>query len=112
MKRYEMVKKHEDFNEIMNKGQKSKGRYLIIFSKSKEYPKPNFGIAISKKSGNAVLRNKLKRRLRNVIDNNRLLFKNNQNYIIMIKGESKFASFKELEQDLIYILRKDKNEKK
>ena len=69
MKRYEMVKKHEDFNEIINHGQKLGGKYIIIFSKSKEYPKPNFGIAIGKKCGNAVVRNKLKRRIRNIIDN-------------------------------------------
>ena len=77
----------------------------------KNYIKPNFGLAISKKVGNAVLRNKLKRRLRNIIDNNRLLFKNNKNYIIMIKKEATLASYKELENDLINLLRKDNNEK-
>ena len=73
MKRYEMVKKHEDFNEISNTGKKVKGKYIIIFSKPKDYPKPNFGIAIGKKCGNAVVRNKLKRRVRNIVDNNRLI---------------------------------------
>ena len=107
MKRYEMVKKHEEFNEIINSGKKVKGKYLIIFSKTKDYPKPNFGIAITKKCGNAVLRNKLKRRIRNIVDNNRLLFKNNKNYIIMIKGSAKVTTFQELEQDLINLLRKD-----
>ena len=48
MKRYEMVKKHEDFNEIINTGKKVKGKYLIIFSMAKDYQKPNFGIAIGK----------------------------------------------------------------
>ena len=45
MKRYEMVKKHEDFNEIINHGQKLGGKYIIIFSKPKDYPKHKFGIA-------------------------------------------------------------------
>ena len=111
MKKYEMVKKHEEFSEIINTGIKLKGKYLLIFYKNKTYTKPNFGLAISKKVGNAVLRNKLKRRLRNIIDNNRLLFKNNKNYIIMIKKEAALASYKELENDLINLLRKDNNEK-
>ena len=84
MKRYEMVKSHEEFNEIINKGNRLKGKYAYIFSKEKEFDKPNFGIAVGKKLGNAVVRNKFKRQFRNIVDKNRFLFKNNNNYIIMI----------------------------
>ena len=106
MKRYEMVKSHEEFNEIINKGTKIKGKYVFIFSKEKEYPKPNFGIAVGKKLGNAVVRNKFKRQFRNIVDNNRFLFKNNHTYIIMIKKEANHASFSDLENDLINTLKK------
>lgn len=106
MKRYEMVKSHEEFNEIINKGNKIKGKYVYIFSKEKEYPKPNYGIAVGKKLGNAVVRNKFKRQFRNIVDNNRFLFKNNHNYIIMIKKEANNASFSDLENDLINTLKK------
>ena len=30
MKRYEMVKKHEDFNTIINKGKKISNKYMLI----------------------------------------------------------------------------------
>ncbi len=106
MKRYEMVKSHESFNEIIKKGNKLKGKYVYIFSKEKNYPKPNYGIAVGKKLGNAVVRNKFKRQFRNIVDKNRFLFKNNNNYIIMIKREANNASFSELEQDLINTLKK------
>ena len=106
MKRYEMVKSHEEFNEIINKGTKRKGKYVFIFSKEKEYPKTNFGIAVGKKLGNAVVRNKFKRQFRNIVDNNRFLFKNNHNYIIMIKREANNASYSDLENDLINTLKK------
>ena len=106
MKRYEMVKSHEEFNEIINKGNKIKGKYVYIFSKEKEYLKPNYGIAVGKKLGNAVVRNKFKRQFRNIVDNNRFLFKNNHNYIIMIKKEANNASFSDLENDLINTLKK------
>ena len=106
MKRYEMVKSHEEFNEIINKGNRLKGKYAYIFSKEKEFDKPNFGIAVGKKLGNAVVRNKFKRQFRNIFDKNRFLFKNNNNYIIMIKREANNASFSELETDLINTLKK------
>ena len=106
-----MVKSHENFQEIINKGNKIKGKYSIVFYKEKEYPKPNFGLAVGKKLGNAVVRNKFKRQFRNIVDNNRFLFKNNHNYIIMIKREANNASFSDLEKDLINTLRKDIHEK-
>ena len=106
MKRYEMVKSHEEFNEIINKGNRLKGKYIYIFFKNKDFDKPNFGIAVGKKLGNAVVRNKFKRQFRNIVDKNRFLFKNNNNYIIMIKKEANNASFSELETDLINTLKK------
>ncbi len=106
MKRYEMVKSHADFNEIIKNGKKLKGKYVYIFSKEKDFAKPNFGIAVGKKLGNAVVRNKFKRQFRNIVDKNRFLFKNNNNYIIMVKREANNASFSELELDLIDALKK------
>ena len=106
MKRYEMIKSHEEFNEIINKGNKIIGKYVYIFFKEKDFSKPNYGIAVGKKLGNAVVRNKFKRQFRNIVDNNRFLFKNNHNYIIMIKKEANNASFSDLENDLINTLKK------
>ena len=88
MKRTEMVKKHEDFNKIINKGIKRKGKYFLLFSLEKEEEKPHFGLAVGKSLGNAVERNKFKRRVRNIVDKHKLLFKNNYNYIIIIKREA------------------------
>ena len=111
MKRYEMVKKHEDFSTIINKGKKLSNKYMTIFYLKKEYPKPNFGIAVGKKIGNAVIRNKMKRIFRNIIDNNRLLFKNFHNYIIIIRKEATIAPYNILEKEMNNLLRKDQHEK-
>ena len=40
MKRYEMVKKHEDFNTIINKGKKKSNKYMLIFFIEKDFEKP------------------------------------------------------------------------
>lgn len=107
MKRYEMVKSHEEFNTIINNGKKITGKYIIVFSLEKDFIKPNFGIAVGKKLGNAVVRNKYKRLLRNIIDSNRFLFKNYCNYIIMIKKEAINAHYKELNDELFGLLKED-----
>ena len=106
MKRYEMVKKHEDFNTIINKGKKISNKYMLIFYIEKSYEKPNFGIAVGKKIGNAVMRNKMKRIFRNLVDNNRLLFKNYHNYIIMIKKDAINVPYNELDEAMKSLLKK------
>lgn len=111
MKRYEMVKSHDDFNKIIHKGKKISNKYVIVFRMPKEEEKTNFGIAVGKKLGNAVTRNKLKRQFRAIIDNNRLLFKKYHNYIIMIKREATEESFQVLEKEFIRLLGKEQNEK-
>lgn len=100
MKRYEMVKSHEEFNKIINTGKKLKSKYMYIFYLKKDFEKPNFGIAVGKKLGNAVVRNKFKRQFRNIIDNNRFLFPKYHNYIIMIKRDALNVSYEELENEL------------
>ena len=74
----------------------------------KEEISTNYGIAISKKVGNAVIRNKLKRQTRAIMDNNRNLFQNNYNYIIMIRKSCVDVSFHNLNTALIKLLEKIK----
>lgn len=100
-----MIKSPEEFNEIINKGTKISNKYFIVFCVKKDFSKPNFGIAVGKKVGNAVVRNKFKRQIRNIVDNNRFLFKNNHNYIIMVKKECLCVPYETLKQELVNILK-------
>ena len=107
MKRYEMVKSHEDFNNIINNGTKINGRNLVVFQLKKDYIKPNYGIAVGKKLGNAVIRNKYKRMMRNIIDKNRFLFSNYYNYIIMIKKEAINTNYQDIESELVRLMKEE-----
>ena len=106
MKRYEMVKSKDDFNEIINKGTRKANKFLIIFSLKKNTYSPSFGIAVGKRLGNAVVRNKFKRQIRNIVDKNKFLFQNYYNYIIMIKKDCVNVSYDLLEKSLVNLLMK------
>lgn len=85
MKKKDRVKSNVEFNSIIQKGTKIKGKYFTIFYIDSDKNKPRFGIAAPKKIGNAVIRNKMKRQVRQIVDETKLLFKNNKNYIIIIR---------------------------
>ncbi len=71
----------------------------------REATQTRFGLAISKKVGNAVTRNKLKRQTRAIIDHNKKLFPTGFDYIIMIKRSCNNASYQDLNDNLVQIIK-------
>ena len=64
------LSKNEDFKSILG-GKKVSNKYLTIFFKKlsdKDNKKLNISIVTKKKIGNAVKRNKIKRRIRNIMN--------------------------------------------
>ena len=64
------LSKNEDFKSILG-GKKISNKYLTIFFKklsNKDYKKLNISFVTKKKIRNAVKRNKIKRRLRNIMN--------------------------------------------
>ncbi len=106
LKKYEIVKKNTDFNDIINTGRCIRNKYYSIYYKDSEDEFPKFGLAVSKKCGNAVDRNKIKRQLRNIIDDNKKLFSIKMNYIIMVRKEILNVSYLQMEEQLINLMKK------
>lgn len=100
MKKFEIVKEHYEFDNIINEGKSIGNKVFSIYFLKHDEEYPRFGIAVGKKIGNAVTRNKYKRIIRNIIDNNKLLFKKDYDYIIIIKRKCLDLSFKELNDNL------------
>lgn len=112
MKKYEIVKKNIDFNDIINTGAYFKNKYYYIYYKDSDLDFPKFGLAVSKNCGNAVERNKLKRQLRTIIDNHKSLFKVGRDYIVLTRKAIVEASYQKMEESLISLLQeRNKHEK-
>ena len=84
------LSKNEDFKSILG-GKKISNKYLTIFFKNlsnKDYKKLNISFVTKKKIGNAVNRNKIKRKLRNITNEavNKLPIKFNYSYLIIAKN--------------------------
>ena len=84
------LSKNDEFKEIL-KGKKSSNKYFTIFFKklsNKNNNKLNISFVTKKKIGNAVNRNKIKRKLRNITNEavNKLSLKFNYSYLIIAKN--------------------------
>tara|TARA_B100000579_G_scaffold412784_1_gene404813 strand:- start:475 stop:816 length:342 start_codon:yes stop_codon:yes gene_type:complete len=80
------LSKNEDFKSILN-GRKISNKYLTIFFKKlskKNKNKLNISFVTKKKIGNAVNRNKIKRRLRNIMNEAIKALKLNLNYSYLL----------------------------
>ena len=100
------IRKSRDFRLIQKRGSKLKTRdFLFIFLPSYRVPKAmnnlRFGLVVSKKVGNAVCRNLVKRRLREACRRNRHLINSSLNIVIIAFASALHRSQKEIDAQII-----------
>ena len=98
------LKKEKEFSKVYQKGQKKHTKYVIIIFLNNNLNEKRFGFVASKKTGNAVKRNRIKRLFREVVRLNYNKFKENYDYIPhKILSESNFPFFGKKMQVLSYM---------
>jgi len=85
----------------LRKGRAGRGRFVSV--KWLPAPEARVGIVVSKKVGKAVVRNKVKRRLREIL---RRLHLPKAHILLVASPEAREAGFAELFQDVVRALRK------
>ena len=106
MKKINVVKENKDFARIINNGKRYWNDAFSIYYDKNDYRKYRFGISVSKKLGNAVTRNKIKRQVRMIIDKYKNIYPNNQDYIIIIRRNYINLKFSEIEQRYTELMKK------
>ena len=104
MRKLYNVKNQRDFDRIIKEGRYRKNSSYVIYYEKNNLPYDRFGISVGKKIGNAVNRNKYKRKLRAIIDNYKKLYVNSQDYIILLRGIAKEKEYKELENEFLQLM--------
>ena len=93
MKKKNIIKESREFTQILNNKTSKKNYYYSLFY-------------IPKKTGTAVIRNKLKRQIKSIIDNNEISIQNSYDYVIIIKKSILDLTYQQKEQELISLFKK------
>ncbi|MDD2414415.1 MAG: ribonuclease P protein component [Eubacteriaceae bacterium] len=107
------LKGEKDFNNVFQHGQKFGNRHFQFYYVKNRKDTNRLGIIVSKKvSKNAVVRNKIRRRIRESFRINGCCFKLGYDLIIIAKKRCVQASYQELNQSLKHLFYKTKMEVK
>jgi ribonuclease P protein component len=67
MKRLNRILKHQEFDAIIRSSPFIKSQHFVIHFRKNEKKLARIGVLVSKKNGNAVIRNKIKRQIRAIV---------------------------------------------
>jgi ribonuclease P protein component len=104
MKREERITKPRQYAEVYGKGKSYPSELIVLRTLPNNLDHSRYGLSVSKKVGNAVTRNKLKRRLREI---NRIeLIKPGWDMVYILRPSAAKASFTSLKTAVETLLTK------
>ena len=106
LKRILSLKKRSDFLFVRKYGESIRSKHFIVNYLIPLEPKVEMGITVSRKIGNAVKRNYIKRVIRSIIRNNSNKIPNNLIFEIIPKKKIESISFFDLEKDFLDFIKK------
>ena len=99
------LKSNMEFKKVYSGGKSYWNRNLVLYVKNNNIGNTRVGYSITKKIGNSVVRNRIRRRMKEIY---RLRFdsiKNNYDLIFIPKKNIVDISYKELESAMLHILK-------
>lgn len=94
-----IIRKNEEIKEIVKTGKKTISKFFIIYNIESDTPYNKYCVSVSKKLGKAHIRNKLKRRIKDILMKNKMELA--RKYVIILRKEVLDASYNNLKEVLI-----------
>ncbi|RBP36693.1 ribonuclease P protein component [Garciella nitratireducens] len=100
------LKKNQEFKKIYREGKSYVNGLLVIYYLPNQKNYNKLGLSVSKKVGNSVIRNRVKRRIRESYRLNEEKIKKGYDMVIISRVKANQADFQSIEKALIHLLKK------
>lgn len=104
MERNIRLRSNRDFRKIYKKGKAYFNKNFTFIVKKNNANNTRIGFSITKKYGNAVNRNSLKRRLREIFRQNYDQCSKNYDIVVIPKPNVKYLDYKQLENSIKHLI--------
>jgi ribonuclease P protein component len=99
--------KREDFNKIYKYGKSSANKHFVLyFLPQAKVLNFHVGFSVSKKLGNAVVRNRIRRMLKEIIRLHKKGFKKKTSFIVVVRNQASGLSYHDMEKSIIHLFQK------
>ena len=108
MKKNFRVKREKDFKAIFKDGTSFANRKFVVYQLENQQNHFRVGLSVSKKLGNAVTRNQIKRRIRHILLNVREHLADNVDFVVIARKGVEGLDYAEMEKNLLHVLKLSK----
>ncbi|WP_027408144.1 ribonuclease P protein component [Anoxybacteroides tepidamans] len=107
MKKKYRIKKNEEFQQVFQQGKSTANRQFVVYVLDRpEQPYFRLGLSVSKKIGKAVVRNRVKRYIRQVFLELREHIAIGHDYVIIARIPVAGMNYAEVKKSLVHVLKK------
>lgn len=103
MKRTMTVKENYEFRRIYAKGRSGVSPYLVVYVRPNRWGRNRLGVTVSTKLGHAVVRNRVRRRLREIFRLNQGGLAQGYDMILVARTRAVGAEYRELERAFLSV---------